>query len=606
MKRTLARLLSLGTLVVASSLLGNLAIANGTAHSVTYDLKSAAFSSQPKFLGYELLVEASHTGCPGNDRINQLVSATIPNIKADEPVEMFLLPPLVRFIYQFPECLSAKQLGDIKDHLTSSRQRLFGHGTINHAALRATSWYLLAQKFPDAIWTDWGGSKHSSSEVMRNLKLKMTARANGFYQRGQYELVSPTYSLINLYPYLNLYDFAKDPEIKNQADAQANLEVAALLANSFHGVILPPLTRKNYDQRNASNSREKYAPSVAQSILKYYTGEPSGLSDADWWGRGEPPFVIMLELSHWAPIFPVDVFDSAKSKGFHIHINTPGFSEWGAPSEVELSGDSYITDSYSLSAGNGEFKVDQYYQHIQTSAVTVKSDGEFNQIECYHPYFSGASDRPTWGTDRWSPTIQSALLSDHTLALIGDLPPKDPWPGSPSSPHSKGRWRPDGMLPQSAFCRIPADLKIKFVTPTTILIWNDYVTVKLTSLAGDLNLASPTITHRVIKTTGPQIALLLSAASGGGLNLNRFSEENYHFNATNMTITNGRGQFIQFKYPTIDGSGYIKSFPVTQDPLNLAPIQATEITLNHGILTVRSMNNTKRYECKPSGCQSYN
>ncbi|HET8869320.1 MAG TPA: hypothetical protein VFM48_02645, partial [Aquabacterium sp.] len=264
MKRPLARLLSLGALTVTSFLgAGNIAL--GAVHPMVADMKAPAFSTHPKLLGYELLVQSAQTGCPSEDRIDQLVSATTPNLTADEPIEMFLLPPLVRFIYQFPQCFSDRQIEEIKSHLTSSRQRLFAHGTINHAALRATSWYLLAQKFPDAIWTDWDGSKHSSADVMRNLKAKMIARTNGFYQQGHYELMSPTYSLVNLYPYLNLYDFAKDPQVKGLADAQANLEVAALLANSFQGVILPPLTRKNYDQRNASNPREKYSPSVAQA-----------------------------------------------------------------------------------------------------------------------------------------------------------------------------------------------------------------------------------------------------------------------------------------------------------------------------------------------------
>lgn len=601
MKRPLARLLNLMAITIAS-VFGVLNMTWAAVHPVIANMNPPQLSHHPKLLGYELLIQAAQGSCPSQDRIEQLVSATSPVPNADEPIEMFLLPPLVRFIYQFPQCLSNEQLGSIKDHLTSSRQRLFGHGTINHAALRATSWYLLAQKFPEATWTDWDGTKHSSADVMRTLKSKMIARTNGFYQQGHYELFSPTYSLVNLYPYLNLVEFAIDSQVKKLADAQANLEVAALLTNSFHGEILPPLTRKNYDQRNASNPREKYSPSVGQSILKYYSGEPSGLSDADWWGRGEPPFVVMLELSRWRPIFPVELFSSAKAKGLRVHIDTPGFSEWGAPSDVELSGDSYISDYYSLSAGNGEFKVDQYYEHIQTSAVTIKSDGEFNQIECYHPYFSNASDGPTWGTDRWSPTIQSALLSDRTLALVGQIPSKDPWPGSPTNPHSHGRWRPDGKLSHTVYCRIPADMAVTQTSSNNLLISSNYATVKLTSLAGELELTNPTTTHRVFKVDGPLIALVFSVRPNANLGMKAFEDDRYEFNPDQIRISDSHGAFIQFMTPSMMPTKYIRSYPKTSALAPVAPIQSQIVSLKLGALTISDNNGTPHYRCQPDGC----
>jgi hypothetical protein len=71
------------------------------------------------------------------------------------------------------------------------------------------------------------------------------------FQSGMSEWLSPTYAFTNLYPILNLVDFAKDPEVAHQAADEACLEVLILKADSFHGVLMPPLTRHNVDQSNA-------------------------------------------------------------------------------------------------------------------------------------------------------------------------------------------------------------------------------------------------------------------------------------------------------------------------------------------------------------------
>jgi hypothetical protein len=165
--------------------------------------------------------------------------------------EMFSLSPLVRYLYMYGYCMSKEQKEYLLRGLSQTRRRLFAHGTMNHMVLQETSWYLLAQYFPDATWTDWDGTQFKSAEVMTRTKDLLVRRHWRSFQSGMSEWLSPTYAFTNLYPILNLVDFAKDPEVAHQAADEACLEVLILKADSFHGVLMPPLTRHNVDQSNA-------------------------------------------------------------------------------------------------------------------------------------------------------------------------------------------------------------------------------------------------------------------------------------------------------------------------------------------------------------------
>ncbi len=124
----------------------------------------------------------------------------------DEPVEMFSLPPLVRYLYQFGHCLSMTQKEKLLKGL-SKPQNLLGHGTLNHAIVRATSWYLLAQYFPQAKWTDWKSAQvHSSAQLMAKLKSLLASRAFRIFRSGHQEWLSPTYAMANISPLVNLIE----------------------------------------------------------------------------------------------------------------------------------------------------------------------------------------------------------------------------------------------------------------------------------------------------------------------------------------------------------------------------------------------------------------
>jgi hypothetical protein len=278
----------------------------------------------------------------------------------DGPVEMFSLPPLVRYLYQFGECMSPNQKQKLLAGFVSQKQYLTGHGTINHAIMRATSWYLLAQYFPDAKWTDADSKVYTSAQLMVKIRSLLNDRKSHFYKSGQYEWLSPTYAMVNVFPLLNLIDYAVDPAVKKTAEAEATLEVAVLKAHSFHGVIVPPLTRKNFDQHNGLDSPQDYVPAITQHLLWYYFGEPSGLGLYDFQGRKEPFYVTMFGLSNWQPSADVLNMNTAKSGGYPIKLNTPSFGIWDAQTTPEIYGDSYIAEDFAVGTANQLFEPGGY------------------------------------------------------------------------------------------------------------------------------------------------------------------------------------------------------------------------------------------------------
>jgi len=425
----------------------------------------------PKSRSYDLLAQTAQAGC-GPIAWSEYMSklATLPvSTPADGPVEMFALPPLVRYIYQFGHCMSEGQKSLLLDSLTSKKQWLLGHGTINHAIMRASSWYLLAQYFPDAKWTHWDGKVYTSKQLMAELKGLMASRTAKFFQSGHLELLSPTYSMVNIFPLLNLIDFATDPAVKALADKEATLEVAALKASSFHGVIVPPLTRKNYDQRNAQESPLDYASSVAQHVLWYYFGEPVGLGLYDFQNRKEPYYFAMLALSNWRPPKAVEDLQLGSKLPYALQVKTPEFGVWDAPTSTEIYGDSYITDDFAIGTGNLLFDPFGYSGHIQLFSVLLKSNKSLNQIECTHPYWNSNDGEDAWGTDRSSPFQQMYRYDNSSVAMIFDIPKIDPWQQPGNSTFIKRDKQKDSLF-QLAQCRIPKDLDEVLMEPNWLFI----------------------------------------------------------------------------------------------------------------------------------------
>lgn len=544
------------------------------------DLVVRSPSKQAKLIGYESLVEAARNGCPSRSQLDRIVEATAESASDNEPIEMFLLPPLVRLLYQFESCFTKEQINAIATNLSTKRQRLFDHGTINHAAMRATSWNLLAQKFKDSHWINSDGKKYTSSEVENQTATLLKKRWAGIYQYGHYELISPTYSIINLFTMLNLVDFSNEKSIKSGSNAEANLSASYILVNSFRGIILPPITRKNYDQRNKSEADENYIPSVSQSILKFYTGKPTDISNADWSGRVEPPYVIMLALSNWRPLADDNTIEQEKQKGLHVFVRTPGFSKWGDKSPIEIIGESYITDNYSISSGNARFKPGGYYQHIQTNTITYKSNTKFNQIECFHPYFSNPPKKPKWGTDRWSPMLVASMPSTNSIFITGTLTDRDPWPAPDSIQHKYNRIDSSEHINTNVFCATPKDLNVAELSPTKISASKNSIEISIQSHSSKIEKSRDLKNHIEYIIGGPHIAI-------------------------EIRVNSGKKQETKIRphlKPTVDREGYISPPEIEFQAHSNILLESRGIHHKNGILRIKNSRNGSIFTCNKSGC----
>lgn len=409
-----------------------------------------------KTRSYDVLAATALRGCGPAEWPAYMASlSTLPvGYPPDGPVEMFSLPPLVRYLYQFGHCMTPEQKQKLLAGFVSKKQSLTGHGTLNHAIMRAASWYLLAQYFPDAKWTDWDDKVYTSPQLMAKIKSLMSGRKSRFYKSGQYEWLSPTYAVVDIFPLLNLIDYAADPAVKKTAEAEATLEVVVLRAHSFHGVIVPPLTRKNYDQRNAMDTPQDYVTSISQHLLWYYFGEPAGLGLYDF-RRTEPFYATMYGLSNWLPPPEVLAMSPAKSGAYSIKLITPSFGIWDGETTPEIYGDSYIADDFAVGTGNQLFDPGGYSGHIQTFSILLKSDKPLNQIECYHPYWKSNAGEDAWGTDRSSPFQQMYRYDTSSVVMLFDIPKKDPWALNADNKTFAERNLHRESLLRLAECRIP-------------------------------------------------------------------------------------------------------------------------------------------------------
>ncbi|MFT3735920.1 MAG: hypothetical protein QM776_12980 [Rhodocyclaceae bacterium] len=450
------------------------------------DQKYIRFGDYQKSTAYDVLAATAYHGCgpaEWRDYMSRLPELP-PAYPGDGPIEMFTLPPLARYLHQFGHCLSSEQKQRILSGLTGGgkKQYLTGHGTLNHAIMRVASWYLLAQYFPDANWTDMDGRVYRSDALQILLKGLLTRRSKHVQQFGHYELLSPTYAIVDLFPLLGLVDFAQDPEVRKLAEAEATVEVVILRAHSFHGVIVPPLTRKNFDQVNALSAPADYVPAVAQHVLWYYFGEPAGLGLYDLRSGKEPFYVSMLALSNWVP--PTTLLSMSTAEDRRVRLNTPRFGIWDEATPVELSGDGFVSDDFALGTGNVVFQPGGYSGHIQTFSVLLKSDKPQNQIECYHPFWHSSQGEDAWSTDRSSPFQQMYRYDDSSVVMLFDIPEKDLWPLPASNRFFQDRNQRASNLFKLATCRIPRDFDQVVKLSRWVFVRHGKVFVAMATLNG--------------------------------------------------------------------------------------------------------------------------
>jgi hypothetical protein len=560
----------------------------------------------PKFLTYDILGITALQGC-GPKEYSEYMVKVFESAKFENSIyqiNMFALPPLVRYLYQFGECLTAEQKTRIKVAL-SVKQGLLDHGTINHAMLRASSMYLLAQYFPDVKWYNRDDRFFSSTELMSALKELLLRRSNRFMRNGQYELLSPTYAMVNFTPLLNLIDFANDSEVKKLAELQAILQLSVLKVHSFDGVIVPPLARGLVPQKNSATLAKHQYVSVSQQILWYYYGIPNmGFNDLE--GRKEPVYTVMLALSKWRPPESVLKLLENNATPYTIKIITPTFGIWDADTSPEIYGKAYITKNFAIGAGSTIFNPSNYNEATQLFSILYHSNAQNNQIECYQPYWKSNLGEDAWSTDHSSPFMQIYLGRTEGVMLF-NIPVKDPWVFDVNNRFFKLRNEHQNSLYQLAQCRIPNSVDELVQEPNWVFARAGNTFIAMGTLFGENEYQDTTnkpniADYKVFKIRQPKTAIYFKVAEKSPtLNFDRFIKMNKNktlfFSPGQMKVTYRdedhkivEAQFqldITTKSERVSGLPNIKINDVIQIPKSSPIIDSPFLILNNGKLTIK-------------------
>ena len=371
-------------------------------------------------LGGAKIVAAAAAGVDTSAHRDRLILLASQTGNVDQQV--FQLPSIARYLYLYGNRFTTAQMDSLRTNLTTPLQYLFDHGTINHAAMQLSSYYLFAQYFPTSTWRDRNNVSFTSAQVMQTCKENYRRRINRLALDGLHaETTSTTYSLINMACALNILDFAIDEEMKELARKELFLNITVFKANSHHGSIIAPITRRNVDQVNVTDPQPFHAPSQAQNILWYYYGEPLvGVYELS--GDTEPIYISFMATSDWRP--PVSTYLEAPGT---LKMNTPSFTIWDADNFTQLVSSGYICDDYAIGTANAIFDPAEY-SGWQTFSINFKSNAPQNQISCSHPYWDADSGEDNWtSSNRWSPFQQMYHYDENSVVMLFDIPTTDPW-----------------------------------------------------------------------------------------------------------------------------------------------------------------------------------
>lgn len=413
--------------------------------------------SHPKYKSYETLGRIASGAC-GTDA-DRAWMASILSFNIDEQShrlhpEMFSLPPFARYLLQFKDCITDAQRRAVHDLLDRNEIDVFAHGTTNHAIMQSSSWYLLAQAFPDVIWTSVEGAKYSSQELMRLLSNKLLARQTAQLAHGFDEQFSPTYAIENFFPLLNLFDFASDPAVSSAAEAGLIQQLAMLYADSFHGLLVPPLGRNSHSQTNSPAPHPGMDISAGQHVLWYYSGEPA-LGGNDFVGI-EPFYVLMLALSSWRP--PAELsYLLDRREPVRIRTVTPSFYIWDNPAQPSLLGNAFISNEFAIGVGNFVFNPSWYNEDTNNFSIFYRSSDLYNYVQCYHPFWRSNAGPSAWLHDQSSPFMEGDLREDRGV-LVFDIPTSDPWPQPETNRFFKLRDQHANSLIGEINCRFPTSV----------------------------------------------------------------------------------------------------------------------------------------------------
>jgi len=341
--------------------------------------------------------------------------------------EIFTYPCLARFLYMFGDRLSSEQREHLKSQLLTRAQDFLSHGTENHAIMRIASGYLICQYFAGETWTDDKGKKWKSEEMMKEQKKLLLQRGKGFFRASNQEVLSSTYIVPNVYPLLNLYDFANDPDVKTAAEALTLYHLSELALNDFDGFIIPPFQRENARQEKwgPPSGMQRYGP-IAPYLLWLYWGQNYPMAE-DLSKSIEPAYNVFFALSSWTPPEVIGRIALGEGVPYSIRSSIPSFAYWGTGKPNETLRSVWRDHDFAIGATPLQrFNPDGFFLDYNQFGIVWTSKHRFNYIECFQPYWRSNLGENSWNHGSTSP-FEQALHHKNTAIILFDIPSADPW-----------------------------------------------------------------------------------------------------------------------------------------------------------------------------------
>jgi hypothetical protein len=353
-------------------------------------------------------------------------------------------PALVRILYKFGNSFNAEQLERIKRAVSGEvfTYRIRDHGTENHAMDFVSALYLLPQYFPDAIWK-WAGLKgrefakdgrqtFTSQQMMDEARDRILRRGRGFYRTGHAEQLSTTYDMLSARSSCLLWEFARDPVVRDAGEALTVYHVGLHALNGFDGHTMPPFNRRNGLQaRSAPDGR----------ILPY-----SNLAARLFWGLNErietnPACQETMDFAISSLRIPEPLNRIARGAGapYEIRGANGQFGYWGqaSPPRTRLDPETlrYVWRDRDFAIGGPvgvNFNPAGYFSAYHMFNIVWKSKNRLRALEAMHPYwYSNSKEKErVRGEDYWRTTnspFQQFGIHRNVAITMFNIPDKDPW-----------------------------------------------------------------------------------------------------------------------------------------------------------------------------------
>ena len=379
--------------------------------------------------------------------LEYIVSTTDPRMQT-----MFDFPGLALALCRYWDNFSPEQrktLQTVLEGLAKGDKRdgegFLGHGTENHALISWAPGVLFCELFPDAQWANG----MNSEQLKDHLKEWIRKTFKNYYERSYTEYLSTTYETVLLLPIEILYQYVKDPEIRDMAEAFLLYHWSLLALNTFDGEVIAPFGRMNTQQDHLHAPRSHSWNELA--AFSYYTWVLFGWGQAtnnirlsDYLDFNESSFGIYAAMSETIPndfLFEL----AADKQPVTVHTSASTFGIYGAGVPNMMLRKIYRTGQYAIGTGNFRWVPGGDYADHDTCGfcITWNSNRQFNYINCTHPYWYSEGDDISRTAECWdhgsvSPFMQTAQ-HENTAIVLFDIPDADPWPGKPSE--QKWAWR---------------------------------------------------------------------------------------------------------------------------------------------------------------------